>query len=188
MNSNQITPQSTYGEHDRASQQSQLPRHDHSIPASAATSFASSSEPGSSKNTGTGQSLLGIRKRRTEESRLPQIRHRYTDTASRPRGFKLPATRELHTGRLPHSTTVSCKLINDTINYLKTVTVHMASATITSEERARIHLATQLLQSTYEDIANTEEMDTEAAAYFHQSQTNGKCRKCEAAQEEHLYD
>ncbi|KAJ5175709.1 uncharacterized protein N7482_001586 [Penicillium canariense] len=182
MNSNQINPQTTYGEHDRASQISQLPRHDHSIPASVATSVASSSEPGSSKNTGIGQSLLGVRKRRTEESSLPQIRHRYT------RGFQLPATGEIHTGRLPHSTTISCKLVNDTINYLKTVSVHIASATITSEERARIHLATQSLQSTHEDIANTEEMDTEAVTYFHRSQPNGKCKKCEAAKEEHLYD
>ncbi|KAJ5642604.1 hypothetical protein N7490_006604 [Penicillium lividum] len=194
MNSNQINPQSTHGEHDRTSQMSQLPHHDHSIPASAATSVASSSEPGSLKNTGKdwnqGHSLLGVRNRSTEESSLPQKRYRHSETASRPCGFPLPATREIHTGRLPHSTAVSFKLINDTIGYLKTVSIHTASATITSKERARIHLATQLLQSMYEDIASTEEMNTDTVAYYHpaQSQTNGKCKKCVAAEEERLYD
>ncbi|KAJ6109647.1 hypothetical protein N7486_001882 [Penicillium sp. IBT 16267x] len=190
MNSNQINPQSTHGDHDRTSQMSQPPRHDHSIPASAATSVASSSEPGSLKSTGKdqGQSLLGVRKRSTEESSLPQKRYRYTETASRPRGFPLPATREIHTGRLTHSTTISFKLINDTIKYLKTVSVHTASATISSKERVTIHLATQLLQSTYKDIASTENTDTVAYCHPAQSQTNGRCRKCVAAEEERLYD
>lgn len=98
--------------------------------------------------------------------------------------------------RLPQSTTVSFKLIDDTIKYLQSVSVHFsAPATTSSEEGATILMVTilmvtRLLQSAYENITMIDEAHTNAVAYClpAQTQSNPKCEKCVAAEEERLYD
>lgn len=83
------------------------------------------------------------------------------------------------------------KMINDIIQYLKTVSAYTsASDTISSREWATMHLATQLLQSRYEDIIAKEEMDTDALPNSHPTrmQPEYECQKCAAAAEERLYD
>jgi hypothetical protein len=78
------------------------------------------------------------------------------------------------------------KMIDDTIQYLKTVSAY----TISSRELATMHLATKLLQSRYEDIIAKEEMDTDAVPNSHPTrmQPEYRCQKCAAAAEERLYD
>ncbi|CAG8153253.1 unnamed protein product [Penicillium nalgiovense] len=53
-----------------------------------------------------------------------------------------------------------------------------------------MHLATQLLQSRYEEIIVRKEMETDAVPDFGSppTQPEEKCRKCAAADEERLYD
>jgi hypothetical protein len=53
-----------------------------------------------------------------------------------------------------------------------------------------MHLATQLLQSRYEDILAREEMETNDVSEFNlpPAQPEERCRKCDAADEERLYD
>ncbi len=53
-----------------------------------------------------------------------------------------------------------------------------------------MHLATQLLQSRYEEIIARKEMETDAVSDFDAAPTQPgeKCRNCAAADEERLYD
>jgi hypothetical protein len=62
--------------------------------------------------------------------------------------------------------------------------------TISSTEWVTMHLATQLLQSRYEDILAREEMETDDVSEFNfpPTQPEGRCRKCAAADEERLCD
>jgi hypothetical protein len=67
----------------------------------------------------------------------------------------------------------------------------LISDTISSTEWATMHLATQLLQSRYEDIIAREETETDAVSQFAfpPTQPKEKCRKCAAEEEEErLYD
>ena len=82
-------------------------------------------------------------------------------------------------------------MINDTIQYLQTLSAHIsASDTISFREWVTIDLATQLLQSRYEDILAKEGMDTDAMpnAYPTRTQPEYECRRCAAADEERLCD
>jgi hypothetical protein len=83
------------------------------------------------------------------------------------------------------------KMINDTIQYLQTVSDHiLVSDTISSREWTMMNLATQLLQSRYQDIIAKKEMETGAVFDFYSAQTEpeDKCRNCAVADEEQLYD
>ncbi|KAJ5305542.1 uncharacterized protein N7443_005202 [Penicillium atrosanguineum] len=57
------------------------------------------------------------------------------------------ATQQIHRKRLLRATAISTKMINDTIQYLQTVSDHiLISDTIYFREWATMHLATRLLQ------------------------------------------
>jgi hypothetical protein len=66
----------------------------------------------------------------------------------------------------------------------------LISDTIFPREWATMHLATQLLQSRYEDIVAREEIESDTASEctFSPKQPVKKCPKCAAADEEELYD
>lgn len=82
-------------------------------------------------------------------------------------------------------------MVNDTIQYLQTLSDRiLISDAIPPREWATMHLATQLLQSRYEEIIVRKEMETDAVPDFDSppTQPEEKCRKCAAADEERLYD
>ena len=82
-------------------------------------------------------------------------------------------------------------MVNDTIQYLQTISDRILICdTISPREWATMHLATQLLQSRYEEIIVRKEMETDAVPDFDSppTQPEEKCRKCAAADEERLYD
>ncbi|KAJ5769733.1 uncharacterized protein N7511_001784 [Penicillium nucicola] len=99
-------------------------------------------------------------------------------------------TQEMHHG-VTRATEITTKLIHETIQYLQVVSDHISSFDkISSREWATMHLATQLLQSRYEDHVAGENIQANAPSDFHAAQTQPelKCEKCAAADEERLYD
>lgn len=169
-----ILRQSSHGNRGFTNQVLPLPG-DRSLPTSVATSAASSSYHVSSQYVDSAQSpgpfRLDKRKRTAEDTGLKRKRYRFK--------------------RSPSVTAISVETINDTIQYLQTLSAHIsASHTISSGEWVAMDLVTQLLQSRYEDINAKEEVDTDAMPNSHPTrmQPEYECRKCAAAAEERLYD
>jgi hypothetical protein len=82
-------------------------------------------------------------------------------------------------------------MVNDTIQYLQTLSDRILICdTISPREWATMHLATQLLQSRYEEIIVRKEMETGAVSDFESPpiQPEEKCQTCTATDEERLYD
>jgi hypothetical protein len=83
------------------------------------------------------------------------------------------------------------KLINDTIQYLQTLSDRILICdSISSREWATLHLATQLLQSRYKEIIARKGMEIDAVFEFDPAltQPGEKCWKCAAAAEQRLYN
>lgn len=134
---------------------------------------------------------LNARKRIADSSNLPRKQHRHSSSASQIQGRSQLAAQEIHQKRPLTLTTKSRKLVSDTIQYLQTLSDRILIAdTISSTEWVTMHLATQLLQSRYEDILAREEMETSDVFEFNlpPAQPEERCRKCAAADEERLYD
>ena len=82
-------------------------------------------------------------------------------------------------------------MVNDTIQYLQTLSDRILICdTIFPREWATMHLATQLLQSRYEEIIMRKEMETDSVSDFESQPTHPEesCQKCAAADKERLYD
>jgi hypothetical protein len=130
---------------------------------------------------------LNVKKRAGESSTLPRKRRRHSYSTS-----QIPGHSQLmHRKRLPSLATISRQMVNDTIQYLQTLSDHiLISDAILPREWATVHLATQLLQSRYEEIIVRKEMETDAVSGFYSppTQPEEKCQKCAAADEERLYD
>lgn len=94
----------------------------------------------------------------------------------------------MHRNESASLTTISRELANDTIQYLQTISDQISSPD--STEWATMKLATQSLQSRYEEIIARKEMDTDAVPDVGSppTQLEEKCWKCAAAEEEELYD
>lgn len=133
---------------------------------------------------------LNARKRVDGSSNLPRKQHRHSSSASQIQGRSQLAAQEMHRKRSLTLTT-SRKLVSDTIQYLQTLSDRILIAdTISSTEWVTMHLATQLLQSRYEDILAREEMETNDVSefMFPPTQPEERCRRCAAADEGRLYD
>ncbi|OQD76760.1 hypothetical protein PENANT_c119G01406 [Penicillium antarcticum] len=100
-------------------------------------------------------------------------------------------TQEMYRKSLPRTTEISTNLIYDTIQYLQAVSDHIwSSDTVSSREWDTMHLATQLLQSRYEDLIAREDLEKKPLfrLYPAQTQPEGKCQQCATADEERLYN
>lgn len=78
-------------------------------------------------------------------------------------------------------------MVNDTIQYLQMLSDRILICdTISPREWATMHLATQLLQSRYEEIIVKKELETDAVSDFESPpiQSEEKFQKCTAADEE----
>ena len=155
------------------------------------TSFASSRAPMLSpsviKTESQDLSPLNAKKRVAESSTLPRKRHRHSYSTS-----QIPGRSQLvHRKRPPSNIKVSRKMINDTVQYLQTLSDRiLISDAIPPREWATMHLVTQLLQSRYKEIIARKEMEPDAVSDFDSppTQPEEKCQKCAAADEERLYD
>ena len=130
---------------------------------------------------------LNVKKRAAESSTLPRKRRRHSYSTSQIPGHP----RRAYQKRPPCLIKISRKMVNDTIQYLQTLSDRILICdTISPREWATMHLATQLLQSRYEEIIVRKEMETDAVPDFNSppTQPEEKCRKCAAADEERLYD
>ncbi|CAG8110381.1 unnamed protein product [Penicillium nalgiovense] len=134
---------------------------------------------------------LNVRKRVADSSTFPRKQRRHSSSASQVQGGSQGASQEIYRKRPRTLTTISRKLAIDTIQYLQTLSDRiLISDTIFPREWATMHLATQLLQSRYEDIVAREEIESDTASEctFSPKQPVKKCPKCAAADEEELYD
>jgi hypothetical protein len=96
-------------------------------------------------------SPLNVRKR-VADSTFPRKQRRHSSSASQIQGGSQAASQEMYRKRPRTLTTISRKLAIDTIQYLQTLSDRiLISDTIFPREWATMHLATQLLQSRYED-------------------------------------
>ncbi|KAJ5346822.1 uncharacterized protein N7506_000075 [Penicillium brevicompactum] len=166
-----------------------------SVATEVATSVGSSRNymmsPSAIKTENQDLAPLNARKRVADSSNLPRKQHRHSSSASQIQGRSQLAAQEMHRKRSLTLTTTSRKLVSDTIQYLKTLSDRILIAdTISSTEWVTMHLATQLLQSRYEDILAREEMEMNDVSEFNfpPTQPEERCRKCAAADEERLYD
>ncbi|CAG8362825.1 unnamed protein product [Penicillium nalgiovense] len=129
---------------------------------------------------------LNAKRRAAEASALPRKRRRHSYSTS-----QIPGRSQLvHRKRPPSNIKISRKMVNDTIQYLQTLSDRiLISDAIPPREWATMHLATQLLQSRYEEIIARKEMETDAVSEFGSplTQPEEKCRRCAAAEEERLY-
>ncbi|OQE65071.1 hypothetical protein PENNAL_c0215G09798 [Penicillium nalgiovense] len=139
-----------------------------SVATSLASPGGSTLSPSVIKTESQDLSPLNAKKRVAESSTLPRKRRRHSYSTS-----QIPGRSQLvHRKRPPSNIKISRKMVNDTIQYLQTLSDRiLISDTISPREWATMHLATQLLQSRYEEIIPEE-----------------KCQKCAAADEERLYD
>ena len=179
-NFRRVVSQFIHGNRDHTSQALQSSV-DGSQPVSIATSVATS--VASSRDSTLPQIDI---KAENQDPSPPKGKKRAAESSTLSRKL---ATQQMHRKRLPTATAISTKIIHDTIQYLQTVSDHiLISDTISSREWATMHLATQLLQSRYEDIIAREE-ETEAISDFYPAQAKRKdeCRKSATADKE-LYD
>ena len=196
-NFRRVVGQFTHGNHGHTSQalQPSVNQSTGSVATEVATSVAISlASPGSYTLPPTAIKAenqdfppLNAKKRAAESSFLPRKQRRHSYSISHKPGRSQPIHR-----KSPSSlTTVSIEMVNDTIQYLQTLSDRiLIFDTISSREWATMHLATRLLQSRYEDIIAREKMETDAVSDFNSAPTQQeeKCRKCAAADEERLYD
>ncbi|KZN90157.1 hypothetical protein EN45_002690 [Penicillium chrysogenum] len=158
-----------------------------SVATSLASAGASTLSPSVIKTESQDLPPLDAKKRAAESSTPPRKRRRHSHSTS-----QIPGRSQLaHQKRLPSNIKISEKMVNDTIQYLQTLSDHiLISDTISPREWSTMHLATQLLQSRYEEIIVRKEMETDAVSVFGSppTQPEDKCRKCAAADEERLYD
>ncbi|CAG8262000.1 unnamed protein product [Penicillium salamii] len=161
------------------------------VATSFATSLASSAccklAPGSIKAENQDLPPLNAKIRAAESSTVPRKQCGNSYPASQTPGCSQPVHR-----KKPRSVaTISRKLVNNSIQYLQTLSDHiLISDTISSSEWATMHLATKLLQSSYEEILEGKEMETHPLFVFDSLPTlpAEKCRKCAAADEQWLHD
>ncbi|KAJ5348558.1 uncharacterized protein N7506_001811 [Penicillium brevicompactum] len=166
-----------------------------SVATEVATSVGSSMiymmSPSAIKTENQDLAPLNASKRVADSSNLPRKQHRHSSSASQIQGRSQLAAQEMYRRRPFSHITISRNLISDTIQYLQTLSDRILIAdTISSTEWVTMHLATQLLQSRYEDILGMEEMETNDVSEFNfpPAQPEERCRKCAAADEERLYD
>ncbi|KAJ5046865.1 hypothetical protein NUH16_003365 [Penicillium rubens] len=166
-----------------------------SVSTEVATSVASSMDYMMRKSSITAERQdlppLSARKRVADSSTFPRKQRRHSSSGSQIQGGSQRAAQEMYRKRPPTLTTINRKLVFDTIQYLQTLSDRiLISDTIFPREWATMHLATQLLQSRYEDIIAREEIesDTVSESTFSPKQPEKKCPKCAAADEEELYD
>ncbi|CAG7962945.1 unnamed protein product [Penicillium salamii] len=166
-----------------------------SIATKVATSFSpslASSEsctlaPGSTKAKNQDLPPLNPKMRAAESSTVPRKQCKNSYPASQTPG----CSQLVHKKRARSVETISTKLLNNTIQYLQTLSDHiLISDTISSREWATMHLATKLLQSSYEEILEGKEMETCPLFVFDSlpTQPAEKCRKCAAVDEQRLHD
>ncbi|CAG8906635.1 unnamed protein product [Penicillium nalgiovense] len=158
-----------------------------SVATSLASSGASTLPPSVIKTESQDLPPLNAKKRAAESSTLPRKRRRHSYSTS-----QIPGRSQLvHRKRPPSNIKISRKMVNDTIQYLQTLSDRiLISDAIPPREWATMHLATQLLQSRYEEIIARKEMETDAVSDFDSppTQPEEKCQKCAVADEERLYD
>ncbi|CAG8010333.1 unnamed protein product [Penicillium salamii] len=158
-----------------------------SVGTSLASPKASTLPPSVIKAESQDLPPLNAKKRAAESSTLPRKRRRHSYSTS-----QIPGHSQLvYQKRPPSLIKISRKMVNDTIQYLQMLSDRiLISDTISPREWATIHLATQLLQSRYEEIIVRKEMETDAMSDFDPppTQLEEMCRKCAAADEERLYD
>ncbi|KAI3188529.1 hypothetical protein CBS147311_10048 [Penicillium roqueforti] len=158
-----------------------------SVGTSLASSRAPTLPPSVIKAESQDLPPLDAKKRAAESSTLSRKRRRHSYSTS-----QIPGRSQLvHRKSPPSNIKISRKMVNDTIQYLQTLSDRiLISDTIFPREWATMHLATQLLQSRYEEIIARKEMETDAVSDFDSppTQPEEKCRKCAAADEERLYD
>ncbi|CAG8359525.1 unnamed protein product [Penicillium salamii] len=192
-----VVGQFVYGNPDHTSQalQHSVDNSTATVATEVATSFATSltsSEsctlaPGSIKAENQDLLPLNAEMRPAESSTVSRKQCRTSYLASQTPG----CSQSVHRKRPRSVATISRKLVNNTIQYLKTLSDHiLISDTISSREWATMHLATKLLQSSYEEILEGKEMETCPLFVFDSLPTQPveKCRKCAAADEKRLYD
>ncbi|CAG8213440.1 unnamed protein product [Penicillium nalgiovense] len=158
-----------------------------SVGTSLADSMASTLSPSAMKAVSQDLPPLNAKERAAVSSSLPRKRRRHSYSTS-----QIPGRSQLvHRKRSPSLIKISRGMVNETIQYLQTLSDRiLISDTILPREWATIHLATQLLQSRYEEIIARKEMETDAVSDFDSppTQPEEKCQKCAAADEERLYD
>ncbi|CAG8078437.1 unnamed protein product [Penicillium nalgiovense] len=158
-----------------------------SVGTSLAGSMASTLSPSAMKAVSQDLPPLNARKRAAVSSILPRKRRRHSYSTS-----QIPGRSQLvHRRRSPSLIKISRDMVNETIQYLLTLSDRISiSDTISHREWATMHLATQLLQSRYEEIIVSKETETDAVSDFESppTQPEERCQKCAAADEERLYD
>ncbi|CAG8262681.1 unnamed protein product [Penicillium salamii] len=161
------------------------------VATSFATSLASLGSctlaPGSIEAENQNLLPLNAEMRPAESSTVPRKQCGNSYPASQTPGWSQP----VHRKRPRSVATISRKLVNNTIQYLQTLSDHiLISDTISSKEWATMHLATKLLQNSYEEILEGKEMEMHPSIVFDSlpTQPAEKCRKCAAADEQWLYD
>ncbi|CAG8237200.1 unnamed protein product [Penicillium salamii] len=166
-----------------------------SVATEVATSFdtplaslgSSTLAPDSKKAENQDLPSLNAKKRAAESSTVPRKKRRNSYPASESPG----CSQMVHRNRPRSVTTISREMVNDTIQYLQTLSDHiLISDTISSREWATMHLATKLLQSSYEEILVRKEMEPQPLCVFDSlpAQPGEKCHKCVAEDEERLYN
>ncbi|KAJ5471438.1 hypothetical protein N7530_008795 [Penicillium desertorum] len=158
-----------------------------SVGNSPAGSMASTLSPSAMKAEIHDLPPLNVKKRPAESPTFSRKRRRHSYSTS-----QIPCRSQLvYRKRPPSLIKISRDMANDTIQYLQTVSDRiLISDTISPREWATMHLATQLLQSRYEEIIVRKEIETDAVSDFESppTQPEEKCQKCAAADEERLYD
>ncbi|CAG8155085.1 unnamed protein product [Penicillium nalgiovense] len=158
-----------------------------SVGTSLASSGASTLPPSAREAENQDLPPQNAKKRAAESSTLPRKRRRHSYSTSRIPGHSQPVYRK----RPPSLIRISRDMVNDTIQYLQTLSDRILICDIIfPREWATMHLATQLLQSRYEEIIMRKEMETDAVSDFESPPTHPEesCQKCAAAGEERLYD
>jgi hypothetical protein len=157
------------------------------VGTSLAGSMTSTLYPSAMKAVSQDSPPRNAKKRAAESSTLPRKRHRHSYSTSQIPGHSQPVYR-----KRPRSLIrISRDMVNDTIQYLQTLSDRiLISDSISPREWATMHLATQLLQSRYEEIIMRKEIQTAAVPDFESPPTHPEesCQKCAAADEERLYD
>ncbi|CAG8891926.1 unnamed protein product [Penicillium nalgiovense] len=153
-----------------------------SVGTSLAGSMTSTLSPSAMKAVSQDSPTRNAKKRAAESSTLPRKRRRHSYSTSR-----IPVYQK----RPPSLIRISRDMVNDTIQYLQTLSDRILICdTIFPREWATMHLATQLLQSRYEEIIMRKEMETDSVSDFESQPTHPEesCQKCAAADKERLYD
>ncbi|KAJ5862020.1 hypothetical protein N7455_006088 [Penicillium solitum] len=158
-----------------------------SVATSLASSEASTLPPSVIKAESQDMPPLNAKKRAAKSSTLPRKRRRHSYSTS-----QIPGRSQLvHRKRPSSNIKISRKMVNDTIQYLQTLSDRiLISGTISPREGATMHLANQLLPRRYEETIGRKEVERDVVSDFDSppTQREEKCRKCAAAEEERLYD